>query len=167
MALTRRAAPLALAALAFAGAALFAAPSKPASGGSPLWASIDREVEKVIPPITEIRHDLHRNPELSNREVKTAAKIAEYLKGLGYEVKTGIAKTGVTALLKGGKPGPLIAVRADIDALPVTENTDLPFKSTQRTTFSSRRQRSLGRERHRRTRRDNRPNFTTRLRTVS
>src|SRR5262249_27889053 len=58
-----------------------------------------------------------------------------YLKGLGYEVKTGIAKTGVTALLKGGKPGPLIAVRADMDALPVIEATDLPFKSTRKDTF--------------------------------
>jgi amidohydrolase len=131
----RRALPLVLASLALAGTALCAAPLKPAPGGSPLWGAIDAEVAKVTPPITEIRHDLHRNPELSNREVKTAAKIAEYLKGLGYEVRTGIAKTGVTALLKGGKPGPLIAVRADIDALPVTEDTDLPFKSTQRTTF--------------------------------
>ncbi len=85
--------------------------------------------------MTEIRHRIHQNPELSNREEKTAALIAEYLQRLGLEVQTGIAKHGVVALLKGGRPGPVVAVRADIDALPVTEATNLPFASKVRTTY--------------------------------
>jgi amidohydrolase len=81
--------------------------------------------EKVI----EWRRYFHENPELSNRETKTAEKIAEHLKGLGLDVQTGIAHTGVVAILKGGKPGPVVGLRADIDALPVTERNDLAFKS--------------------------------------
>jgi len=81
--------------------------------------------EKVI----EWRRYFHENPELSNREYKTAEKIAEHLKSLGLEVETGIAHTGVVGLLKGGKPGPVVGLRADIDALPVTERNDLAFKS--------------------------------------
>ncbi|MBR07859.1 MAG: N-acyl-L-amino acid amidohydrolase [Rickettsiales bacterium] len=77
----------------------------------------------------EWRHDFHENPELSNREFKTAVKIAAHLKSLGFEVQTGVAKTGVVAILKGGKPGPVIGLRADIDALPVTERVDLEWKS--------------------------------------
>ena len=98
-------------------------------------ARIDQEITRIQPRIVEIRHQLHQNPELSNREVKTAALIAEYLKGLGLEVQTGVAKTGVVALLKGGRPGPVVAVRADIDALPVTEQTNLPFASKVRATY--------------------------------
>ena len=90
---------------------------------------------KVTPAIAEIRHQLHQNPELSNREVKTAALVADYLRKLGVDVQTGVAHTGVVALLKGGRPGPVVAVRADIDALPVTEQTDLPFASKVRTTY--------------------------------
>jgi amidohydrolase len=112
-----------------------ARPGAAQSAGDPLAARIDREVEKVAPRIVELRHRLHQNPELSNREKETAELVAAHLRSLGLEAKTGIAKTGVVALLKGGKPGPLIAVRADIDALPVTEETDLPFKSTKKDTF--------------------------------
>ena len=83
--------------------------------------------EKVI---TWRRH-LHQYPELSNREFKTAKYVADHLQMLGLEVQTGIAHTGVIARLKGGKKGPLIALRADMDALPVTEQVDLPFASTQ------------------------------------
>lgn len=79
--------------------------------------------------VVEWRRDFHRNPELSNREVRTAKIVAEHLRKLGLPVETGIAKTGVVALLKGGKPGPTIALRADMDALPVTEKTDVPFRS--------------------------------------
>lgn len=86
---------------------------------------IQAESSKII----EWRRYLHEHPELSNREVNTAAYVAAHLKSLGLEVKTGIATTGVTAILKGGKPGPVIALRADMDALPVTERNDLPFKS--------------------------------------
>ena len=79
--------------------------------------------------IVELRHWFHQNAELSNREFKTAEKISEALIKIGLEPKTGIAKTGVVAVLKGGKPGPVVALRADIDGLPVKERADLPWKS--------------------------------------
>jgi amidohydrolase len=127
---TVRFAPLAL------GLALTALPAPAATpAGSDLDARIDREAERVAPQLIELRHRVHQNPELSNRETQTAELVAAHLRSLGLEARTGIAKTGVVALLKGGKPGPLIAVRADMDALPVTEETDLPFKSTRRDTF--------------------------------
>lgn len=100
-----------------------------------LSTRIDQAVQRTAPEIVEIRHRLHKDPELSNRETKTAALVADHLKKLGLEVRTGIAKTGVVAILEGGKPGPVVAVRADMDALPVTEQTDLPFRSTKRDTF--------------------------------
>jgi amidohydrolase len=96
---------------------------------------IDQEATKVAPAMIEMRHHIHQNPELSNREEKTAALVADYLRKLGLEVQTGVAHTGVVALLKGGKPGPVVAVRADMDALPVTEETNLPFASKVRTTY--------------------------------
>ncbi|MXY26435.1 MAG: amidohydrolase [Acidobacteria bacterium] len=97
---------------------------------------IDREVERLVPQITEIRHHIHEHPELGNREVETAALVADHLRELGFDdVRTGIAHTGVVGILRGGRPGPVIAVRADMDALPVTEETDLPFRSTRRTTY--------------------------------
>jgi amidohydrolase len=83
----------------------------------------------------EWRRDFHQNPELSNREFRTSQKVAEHLKSLGLEVKTGVAHTGVLAVLRGGRPGPTIALRADMDALPVTEQVDLPFKSTAKTEY--------------------------------
>jgi len=79
--------------------------------------------------LTAWRRHLHQNPELSNREFKTAAYIASYLRSLGLDVKTAVGKTGVVAILKGGKPGPVIALRADMDALPVRERGNLPFAS--------------------------------------
>ena len=96
---------------------------------------LDQEIAKVSPAVTELRHQIHQNPELSNREEKTAALIADYLRKLGLEVQTGVARHGVVALLKGGRPGPVVAVRADIDALPVTEQTSLPFASKVRSTY--------------------------------
>jgi amidohydrolase len=99
-------------------------------------ARLRREVERVTPAITEIRHRLHQYPELGNREVQTAALVAERLRALGLEVRTGIAHTGVVGILRGGRPGPVVAVRADMDALPVTEAVDLPWKSTVRTTYN-------------------------------
>ena len=98
-------------------------------------ARIDKETARVAPSIVEIRHQLHQNPELSNREEKTSALVADYLRKLGLEVKTGVAKHGVVALLKGGRPGPVVAVRADMDALPVTEDPSYPFASKVRATF--------------------------------
>jgi amidohydrolase len=88
--------------------------------------------------VIEWRRDFHRHPELANREVRTAAKVAEHLRRLGLEVRTGIAHTGVVALLKGRLPGPAILLRADMDALPVTERTDVPFRSTATGEFRGR-----------------------------
>ncbi|MBW3660188.1 MAG: amidohydrolase [Gemmatimonadetes bacterium] len=93
------------------------------------------DVDRVLPGIVEIRHTLHANPELSNREEETAALVARHLRSLGLEVEQGVAKTGVVGILRGGRDGPVVAVRADMDALPVTERTDLPFRSTKRTTY--------------------------------
>ena len=91
--------------------------------------SVQQLTQPELTQITAWRRDLHEHPELSNREVRTAKLIASELKKLGYEVRTGIAHNGVTGILKGGKAGPKLAIRADIDALPVTEQVDLPFAS--------------------------------------
>ena len=89
----------------------------------------------VLGEITEARHQIHQHPELGNRETLTAALVAAHLRKLGLEVKTGIAYTGVVGILKGGRPGPVIAVRADMDGLPVTEDTGYAFASTDRATY--------------------------------
>ena len=86
-------------------------------------------VHDALPQITTWRRDIHQHPELSNREVRTGKLVADELKKLGYEVRTGIAHTGVVGVLKGGLPGPKLAIRADMDALPVTEQVPLPFAS--------------------------------------
>lgn len=86
--------------------------------------------------VIEWRHEIHQNPELSNREFKTAEKVAEHLRALGMEVETDIAHTGVIGLLKGKRPGKVLALRADMDALPVTEDNQLPFKSKVKTQFN-------------------------------
>lgn len=91
--------------------------------------SLDKEIEAIESKVIEWRRDFHENPELGNREFKTAEKIAKHLKSLGIEVKTGVAYTGVVGVLKGKKPGKVLALRADIDGLPVKERADLPFKS--------------------------------------
>lgn len=83
------------------------------------------------------RRDFHQNPELGNREFRTARIIAEHLRRLGIETKENVAKTGVVGILRGGKPGPCIALRADIDALPVTERVDIPFASKQKSTYNN------------------------------
>lgn len=101
-----------------------------------LQSSVDQMVLTLEPKVIEWRRDFHQYPELSNREFKTAEKIAGHLQKLGIEVKTGIAHTGVVGILKGAKPGPVIALRADMDALPVTERNSLPFASKQTTTFN-------------------------------
>jgi amidohydrolase len=97
---------------------------------------IDQAAAIVQGQVVEWRRWFHQNPELSNREYNTGARIAEILTDMGLEPKTGIALTGVTALIEGGKPGPLIAIRADIDGLPVTEQTGLPFASTARSEYN-------------------------------
>src|SRR5664279_5499489 len=100
-------------------------------------AALNENIKAIMPKVIEWRRYFHQNPELSTREYKTGAYIATYLKSLGLEVKYPFAKTGVVAILKGGKPGPVIALRADIDALPLTERVDLPFKSVVIDTFNN------------------------------
>jgi len=85
--------------------------------------------QSLQPKLVEIRRDLHQHPELSNREFRTAGKVASYLRGLGLDIKTGVAHTGVVALLEGSQPGPTVAVRADMDALPIQEADDIPYRS--------------------------------------
>lgn len=101
-----------------------------ASAQSSIDAAIQSKAKQILPKVIEWRRHLHQHPELSNREVNTAKMVADHLRSLGIEVTENVAKTGVVGLLKGGKPGPVIALRADMDALPVPERVDLPFKST-------------------------------------
>ncbi len=101
-----------------------------------LQAKIDQQANELEASVIQWRRHFHEFPELSNRETKTGAYIAEHLKKLGLEVQYPVAKTGVVALLKGGKPGPVIALRADIDALPVTERNGLPFASKVKATYN-------------------------------
>ncbi|MCL8007656.1 amidohydrolase [Gelidibacter japonicus] len=96
---------------------------------------LEPDFNAIEPKVIEWRRHFHEHPELSNREFKTVEKIAEHLRSLGIEVQTGVAKTGVVGLLKGNHPGKVVALRADIDALPVTERNDLPFKSKVETEF--------------------------------
>jgi amidohydrolase len=118
-----------------AAAACLLAASTAAAAGKPTDAEIAALAEKFSGASIAQRQDLHRNPELSNRETRTAQLVAAHLKKLGIEVQAGIAHTGVVGILKGGQPGRTIAVRADMDGLPVTEQTDFPFKSTVRSSY--------------------------------
>ncbi|HMQ00675.1 MAG TPA: amidohydrolase [Cyclobacteriaceae bacterium] len=101
-----------------------------------LSTKLIKEAEQIEEKVIAWRRDFHQYPELSNREFKTAAKVAEHLQSLGIEVQTGVAHTGVVGILQGAKPGPVIALRADMDALPVTERNSLPFASKERTVFN-------------------------------
>jgi amidohydrolase len=101
-----------------------------------LNVQLDQRAKAVASKVVTWRRHIHQYPELSNREFKTAEYVAAHLRQLGLEVKTGVAKTGVVALLKGGKPGPVIALRADMDALPVTEANSLPFASVQKSEYN-------------------------------
>ena len=106
---------------------------------APITSSVaqnfEKEYEAIESKVINWRREIHQNPELSNREFKTAEKIAKHLTSLGIEVQTGVAHTGVVGILKGKKPGKVIALRADIDALPVFERNDLPYKSTVTTDY--------------------------------
>ena len=106
------------------------------AAGQALDSRVNAAVERFTPAIVEARHRIHQNPELGNREFRTAEMVARHLRSLGMEVRTGVAHTGVVGVLRGGKPGPVVAVRADMDALPVTEDTPYPFRSTVRTTYN-------------------------------
>lgn len=98
-------------------------------------AEIATMAEGIESKVIDWRRDFHQYPELSNREFKTSEKVAKHLNQLGMEVRTGIAHTGVLGILRGGKPGPVVALRADMDALPVVERVDLPFASKEKTTY--------------------------------
>jgi amidohydrolase len=111
-----------------------------AAAGSPVLAdtsdtAIAALVAQESPRVVAWRRDFHQHPELSNHETRTADIVAEHLRRLGLEVRTGVAKTGVVAVLEGGRPGPIVALRADMDALPVVERVDVPFRSTVTTTY--------------------------------
>lgn len=105
-------------------------------GQSSLRPKIDQAADQIESKVIDWRRDFHQNPELGNREFRTAKVIAAHLRSLGMEVTEEVAITGVVGVLKGGKPGPMVALRADMDALPVTERVDVPFKSTATTTYN-------------------------------
>ncbi len=109
-----------------------------AGAGNALRAAIDRHAAQIEPQVVAWRRDLHAHPELGNREFRTASLVADHLKALGFDVRTEVAHTGVVGVLRGGKPGPVVALRADMDALPVTEQVDVPFASTVRTEYNGR-----------------------------
>jgi len=100
-----------------------------------LKETLEKDLDSLMTKVIEWRHDIHENPELGNREFRTAKKVADHLTSLGMDVETGIAHTGVVGLLTGDLPGPTIAIRADMDALPVVEKTGLPYASKIKTTY--------------------------------
>ena len=121
--------------LAVAASLLFSTPAV-AQAQSGFAAPVEAEIESVLPRMIAWRRDFHEHPELSYEEVRTAGVIARHLRSLRLEVRTGVAETGVVGVLRGGRPGPVIALRADMDALPVTEESDLPFRSRARGTYN-------------------------------
>jgi len=127
---------LALAALVAPAAQAQSRRSTPADRVDVLDTRIDQLAAAAEARVIAWRRHIHEHPELSNRETQTAAYVAAHLRALGLEVETGVARTGVVGVLRGGKPGPIVALRADMDALPVTEDVDLPFRSTVRSVYN-------------------------------
>lgn len=115
---------------------VFSQTIKPVVSNVVLLAQVNKVAEAVTPKVIAWRRDIHQHPELGNREFKTADKIAAHLKSLGIEVQTQVGKTGVVGILKGNSLGPVVALRADMDALPITERGTLPFKSTETTEYN-------------------------------
>ena len=113
-----------------------ATPARAQEHRGDLRAEIERLVAEVNPRVVAWRRDIHENPELGNREFRTSALVADHLRSLRMEVRTGVAHTGVVGVLRGGRPGPTVALRADMDALPVAEMVDLPFASRVRTEYN-------------------------------
>lgn len=107
-----------------------------AQAPSPLSAELDRRLGAVMPKVVAWRRDIHEHPELSGQEERTARVVAEHLRSLGMEVRTGVGGHGVVGVLRGGRPGRTVALRADMDGLPVTEQVDLPFRSRVRSTYN-------------------------------
>ena len=107
-----------------------------ASAQTKLHTEIDKKAAAIESKVVDWRRDIHQNPELGNAETRTAKIIADHLRSLGIEVQEGVAVTGVVGILKGGKRGPTVSLRADMDALPVTERVDVPFKSTVTATYN-------------------------------
>ena len=105
-------------------------------GQTSLRPAIDQSAEAIESKVIDWRRDFHKYPELGNQEVRTAKIVADHLRSLGMEVTEGVAVTGVVGVLKGGKPGPMVGLRADMDALPVTERNDLPFKSVNTAVYN-------------------------------
>ena len=103
---------------------------------SPLPPDLARRIDALEPKVVAWRRDIHQHPELGNRETRTAKIVADHLRALGIETRTGVAHTGVVGILRGARPGPVILLRADMDALPVTERNSLPFASKVRTTYN-------------------------------
>ncbi len=125
-----------LAVAAFAAMFFFCTAENFAQSLAVVRSKIDERAKAIEQKMLAWRRDFHQNPELGNRETRTAKIVAEHLKKLGLEVRTGVAYTGIVAVLKGGKPGPVVALRADMDALPVTEQVDVPFASKVRSTYN-------------------------------
>jgi amidohydrolase len=116
--------------------ALVAGSALPLRAQSPLPADLQARIAAMEPRIVAWRRDIHQHPELGNREVRTAALVAAHLRALGIETRTGVAHTGVVGLLRGGKPGPVVLLRADMDALPVTERVAVPFASKVKSMYN-------------------------------
>src|SRR5215831_5869348 len=111
-------------------------PSAQAQSKAPdLEKEIRQRAAQVESKLIGWRRDIHEHPELGEQETRTAGLVADHLRKLGLEVKTGVAQTGVVAVLRGAKPGPVVALRADMDALPVKEEVDVPFASRERTVW--------------------------------
>jgi amidohydrolase len=126
--------------LLLAGAAVLAVATSAAAQTAPAatHAAIDARARALEPKLLAWRRDIHQHPELGNRETRTAKLVADHLRGLGLTVRTGVAGTGVVATLKGGRPGATVALRADMDALPVREEVALPFASQATGTYQGR-----------------------------
>jgi amidohydrolase len=116
-------------------ASLLVAPAS-AQTATAFSSGVESSIQAVLPRMLAWRRDFHQHPELSYEEVRTARVVAQHLRSLRMEVRTGVARTGVVGVLRGARPGPAIALRADMDALPVTEEVDLPFASRVRATYN-------------------------------